>query len=137
MAKKTRRQKANDKIWKLCKEIIRNEYDNVCYTCGKGGLEAQNWHTGHGKAKGLLPVRYQYDLRNLRPQCYNCNINLGGMSDIFITKLEQEEEGLAFLEESCRKTEDGWVVKKESDLHGLDATIYLEEQIERLLTLTS
>jgi hypothetical protein len=131
MAKKTRRQKANDKIWKLCKEITRKEYSNVCYTCGACGLEAQNWHTGHGKAKGLLPVRYQYDLRNLRPQCYNCNINLGGMSDIYVTKLEQEEEGLAFLEESCRKTEDGWVVKKESDLHGIDATIFLEELIEK------
>ena len=128
---KTPRQKANDKIWELCKQIIRRCYPNTCYTCGAEGLEAQNWQTGHGKPKGSLPIRYQYDLRNLRPQCYNCNMNLGGMTDIFIAKMENEEDGLDFLQDACRQTEEGWVVKKESDLYGKEATLFLEDLIEQ------
>lgn len=133
--KKTRRQKANDKVWELCKQIIRQRYPNICYTCGAQGLEAQNWQTGHGKPKGSLPVRYEYDLRNLKPQCMLCNLHNGGVSDIFINKLQKEEDGLAFLQEACRETDEGWIIKKESDLYGIDATIFIEDLIEQYKAL--
>jgi len=124
--KRTTRQKLEKMLWEECKRIIRLRYPNTCYTSGAMNLTGTNWHTGHGKSKGELPIRYKYDLRNLRPQSYHANINLGGMSDIFIAKLEREEEGLQFLEESCRHVEGCWQIRKEADLGGKDATIFLE-----------
>ncbi len=79
------------KIWKQCKRIIRKKYGNVCYTCGAVGLSASNWHTGHLIPKASLGAFLKYDLRVLRPQCYNCNINLGGMGAVFITRMRQLE----------------------------------------------
>ncbi len=127
---KSDRKKLEDKVWKECKRIIRNKYDNTCYTCGARNLEAHNLQTGHGKPKGALSIRYQYDLRNLRPQCMRCNVHLGGMSDIFISKLEKEEEGLEFLEESCTHHDGVWIIKRNDTLGGKDATIFLQILLE-------
>ena len=124
--KLTARQKVEKSLWEECKRIIRTRYPNICYTSGATDLTGANWHTGHGKSKGELSIRYKYDLRNLRPQSYHANINLGGMSDIFIAKLEREEEGLQFLKESCRLIDGCWQIRKENDLGGKDATIFLE-----------
>lgn len=132
---KTNRKKLEDKVWNECKRIIRERHGNNCYTCPARNLEGSNWHTGHGKSKGALPVRYKYDLRNLRPQCMLCNIHRGGMSDIFITKLEKDEEGLAFLEESCTHTEEGWIIKHGDTMGGKDATIFLENLLIELKQL--
>jgi hypothetical protein len=46
-----------------------------------------NWHTGHFLPKGSCGSFLKYDLRNLRPQCYNCNINLGGNGAVFMQKM--------------------------------------------------
>ena len=129
--KKTDRQTADDKVWELCKKIVRKVHGNICYTCGATGLEGSNWQTGHGKPKGALPVRYKYDLRNLRPQCMRDNIHYGGMSDIFIAKLEQEPEGLEFLQEVCEKTDGTWRIKQGNTMGGKDATIFIQNLIEQ------
>ena len=128
---KTERRKLEDDIWELCKKIIRKRHGNTCYTCGARGIEGSNWQTGHGKPKGALPVRYKYDLRNLRPQCMRDNLHYGGMSDIFIAKLEQEKEGLAFLEEACEKTDGTWRIKQGNTMGGSDATLFLKELKEK------
>ncbi len=78
------------KIWKLCKEITRKKYGNTCYTCGQKGLIGSNWHTGHMWPKASLGALLKYDLRILRPQCFNCNINLGGMGAEFYRKMMNE-----------------------------------------------
>lgn len=120
-----------EKVWKECKRIIRARYGNTCYTSGQQGLEGSNWHTGHGVPQGTLPLRYQFDLRNLRPQSYNENINRGGNSHVFLAKLEREEEGLAFLQEVCHRTEEGyWKVKNYETMGGTDARIFLQNLIE-------
>lgn len=124
---KSTRKKLEDKVWNECKRIIREAYPNQCFTCGASNLEGSNHQTGHGKPKGALSLKYKYDLRNLRPQCMRCNIHMGGMSDIFITKLEQDEEGLAFLKESCTQTDSGWIIKHGDTIGGKDATIFLEK----------
>lgn len=80
-----------EKIWTLCRQIIRHKYGNVCYTCNKPGLEKSNWQTGHVIPKGALGAYLKYDLRLLRPQCYNCNIHLGGNGAIFIEKMRDVE----------------------------------------------
>lgn len=79
------------KIWELCKQIIRKRYGNVCYTCSRTGLEGSNWHTGHMLAKASLGANLKYDLRLLRPQCYNCNINQGGRGADFIENMRRIE----------------------------------------------
>lgn len=92
--KKTSKQsisKIQRAIWQECKRLIRKKYGNVCYTCDKKGLEGSNWHTGHLLAKASIGAFLKYDLRLLRPQCYFCNINLGGNGAIFIEKMRALE----------------------------------------------
>jgi hypothetical protein len=78
------------KIWELCKQITRAKHGNKCYTCPKSGLVGSDWHTGHMWAKASLPACLKYDLRVLRPQCYNCNINKGGMGADFYKRMLSE-----------------------------------------------
>ena len=87
-------------IWQLCKLLTRKCYGNVCYTCGSTGLSGSNWHTGHLWAKASLGAYLKYDLRVLRPQCYNCNINQGGRGADFYAKMLEEigEEEMAKLQ---------------------------------------
>lgn len=129
MKKKTLKQLKN-KLWQLCKEITRKKYPPICYTCDKRLTSKNDMHTGHGKAKSILPLKYQYDIRGLRIQCYACNIHHGGMTDIFITKLEREKEGLKFLKEVCVKTKEGWKVKHIEPMTGSEAYKFIEEKIE-------
>ena len=117
-------------LWILCKKIIRKLYPPICYTCGKTGLQKWNWQTGHGKPKGALPLKFQYDLRNLRPQCMTCNIHLGGCTDIFLAKLEKEKEGKQFLKESCVKIDGRWEIKREEPMGSIDAWIFVNNLIE-------
>ncbi len=79
------------KIWQECKRIIRARYPNTCYTCGRTGLEGSNLHTGHMIPKSVLGAYLKYDLRLLRPQCYNCNINQGGRGVDFIENMRKIE----------------------------------------------
>lgn len=55
------------------------------------------------------------------------------MSDIFITKLEQEEEGLAFLKEACYLDPEDqvWRIRHDGELlRGRDATLFIEKLLE-------
>lgn len=89
------------RLWVLCRDITRLRHGNTCYTCGRGGLVGSNWHTGHMFAKASLGAYLKYDLRVLRPQCYNCNINQGGRGADFYARMlrEEGEEYMAKLEE--------------------------------------
>lgn len=134
--KKTERKKLEDELWELCKKITRLRYQSEdgfwrCYTSGQIILEPKNVHTGHGKPKGALPLKYQYDLRNLRPQCYHANINLGGMQDIFIARLEREKEGLQFLKEACVKIDGEWKIKREEPMGSLQAEEFLRATVNK------
>jgi len=75
---KTESRKQQDKLWKLCKVITLNQYGNTCYTCSRTNLEGSNCQLGHFLPSGACGAFLRYDLRNLRIQCYHCNINLGG-----------------------------------------------------------
>ena len=104
--KKLTTAKLNKLVWVECKRIIRKRYGNTCYTCGRGGLEGSNWHTGHMIAKGSLPLKYKYDLNLLRPQDYFCNINCGGQGAYFVKNWEQENKKNNFkkLEQEIKQT---------------------------------
>jgi hypothetical protein len=94
------------KLWNECKRIIREKYGNTCYTCGATNLSGSNWHTGHLFAKASLGAFLKYDLRVLRPQCYNCNINQGGRGADFYSKMLEEngETYMWILAEDRKKT---------------------------------
>lgn len=79
-----------DKLWEECKRIIKLRYGNKCYTCGKEAT-GSNRHTGHMLAKAAVGAYLKYDLRILRPQCYHCNINLGGQGAVFIENMRNIE----------------------------------------------
>jgi len=134
--KKTDRQKLEDQVWELCKQVTRKRYQNhdgtwTCYTSGSVIDNPKDCHTGHGKPFGALSLKYKYDLRNLRPQSYHANINLGGMSDIFIAKLEREKEGLAFLKEACVKIDGRWEIKRIPPMGSIEAEEFLRGLIEK------
>lgn len=78
------------KLWELCKQIIRELYGNTCFTCNKVGLVGSDWHTGHFIPSSTCGAYLRYDLRNLRPQCYHCNINLGGNGAIFYVAMVED-----------------------------------------------
>jgi hypothetical protein len=103
------------KLWELCKQIIRKKYGNTCYTCGALGLSGSNWHTGHLWAKASLGAYLKYDLGVLRPQCYHCNINLGGRGADFYTRMLSEigEEKMAQLQKDRQVTVNAmdWYLK--------------------------
>ena len=70
-----------DKAWELTSKYVRlREADedgyNRCVTCGitKHWKELQ---AGHFVAQAQGNAA-RWDLRNIHPQCYRCNINLGG-----------------------------------------------------------
>lgn len=91
-AKKSRRKSSPEKLlkkklWELCKQITRKKYGNTCYTCGKTALQGSQWQTGHFIPSSTCGLYLRYDLRNLRPQCYYCNINLGGNGSAFYRNL--------------------------------------------------
>lgn len=78
------------KIWAECKRIIHTRYKAKCYTCDKV-IAGKNRHTGHMFPKKFCKAYMKYDLRNLRPQCYHDNMNLGGMGAIFIERMRKKE----------------------------------------------
>lgn len=77
-------------LWLLCKALIRKLYPARCYTCGQSNLKGRNWQTGHMWPKATLGAYLKYDLRVLRPQCYRCNIDLGGNGAEFYTRMLEE-----------------------------------------------
>jgi 5-methylcytosine-specific restriction endonuclease McrA len=92
--KKVSKQKISvlqKKLWVHCKRIIRAKYGNVCYTCGATNLEGSNWHTSHFIPKKACGAYLKYSLANLRPACYNCNINLGGNGAAFYRNMVARE----------------------------------------------
>lgn len=103
--KKARSMKSlKAELWNLCKAITRLTYGNTCYTCKKTGLEGSGWHTGHFLASSICGIFLRYDLRNLRPQCYRCNIDLSGNGAVFY-RLMVEDHGQVYVDQLFRDKE--------------------------------
>ena len=83
-------KKLKKRLWELAKEYCRLKHGNICFFCGKKGLKGGNWHTGHFIPKKISCFTVDYNPSNLRPQCYNCNINLGGNGSYFYRNLLEE-----------------------------------------------
>lgn len=83
--------KLKEKLWLLCRQIVKKRYGNTCYTCGRVVPDGKGMHTGHYITSSLCSVEMRYDLENLRPQCYHCNINLSGNWPAFQEVIEKEK----------------------------------------------
>lgn len=95
MAKKKGVAKLKKDLWKqfsLYTKLVYShdgEYVN-CYTCDKPmQIGTSNCHGGHCLSKSAFPILY-FDERAVRPQCYYCNINLGGNEYEFNQNLKDE-----------------------------------------------
>jgi len=87
-----------------------------CYTCDKPlQIGTTNCQGGHCLPKGAYKNLY-FDERAVRPQCYYCNINLGGQHYDFCEKLKLE---IGLDEFNDMKAHGKDIVKR-------DATWYLE-----------
>lgn len=94
--KKLTNRKLQDLLWAECKRIIRAKYltpnnNWFCFTCNRLINEPQKAQTGHFIPSSICGAYLRYDLRNLRIQCYNCNINNGGMGASYYRNLVTEE----------------------------------------------
>lgn len=81
MAKTKTITSLRNKLWKLTSLYVRlrgSDFDDncSCVTCGHT-RHYKEMQAGHfiPKAQGNATA---WDLRNIHPQCYRCNINLGG-----------------------------------------------------------
>lgn len=70
--------KLKKELWQLCRQIIINKHGSDCYTCTARSLTGSNRHVGHFISSSVCSAALRYDLDNLRPQCYRCNIHLSG-----------------------------------------------------------
>lgn len=89
-------KKLKVKLWELCKQIVRKTYikeDGTwdCFTCGKHIDIPAKAQTGHFIPSASGGAFLRYDLRNLRIQCYHCNINLGGNGSFYYKNLVEEK----------------------------------------------
>jgi hypothetical protein len=102
-----------------------------CYTCDKPiQIGTTNCQGGHCLPKGAFKNLY-FDERAVRPQCYYCNINLGGQHYHFCQKLKLEI-GLESFEDMERHGKD--VVKRDAQWYR-EQIAYYADQVNRLRLL--
>jgi hypothetical protein len=101
--KKTELALLKEELWELCKFLTRKVYGYTCYTCG---TSVEYPHTGHFITDSTCSTELSYDLRNLRPQCYVCNIHKSGNWYEFERRLLKEHghEYVQDLKERNEKT---------------------------------
>lgn len=90
MARKTPIQRKKEKLWELCKHVVRKRDGDICVSCGAVGLTGGNQQTGHLIPSSTCGALLRYDLRNLGVQCYACNINKGGNGALFLRAVEKK-----------------------------------------------
>lgn len=95
-----------NKLWNECKRIVRSTYirpDGMwnCFTCDRLIDDPAKAQTGHFIPSSTGGALLRYDLRNLRIQCYNCNINCGGNGALFYKKL-LETKGQEYIDDLFR-----------------------------------
>lgn len=116
--------KLKQQLWDECRRITRTTYGNTCYTCGRTGLEGSNWQTGHFISSSICSVYLRYHLDNLRPQCYNCNINKSGNWLAFEEHLVLDGKDPEALKQLNRDTQGKqydilWYMEKLEEYHAI------------------
>jgi len=84
--KKPTVSKLKKKLWKVFTLYIKNRDKWTCFTCGRQAKGA-GMHSGHYIAKSVGGLALYFHEKNVNAQCYHCNIDLSGNSDVYIQKL--------------------------------------------------
>jgi hypothetical protein len=124
--KKSELTKAKDKLWGLCRDIVREIYPNECYTCRAQDLTGSNRQTGHFITSSICSMELRYDIKNLRQQCFVCNIHKSGNWPAFEARLVKDE-GQEYVDELKRRNEAtkggnyglSWIKQKTEDYQEL------------------
>lgn len=77
-------------LWVECRRIAKTLYPNDCYTCSQKNLQGSNCQLGHFIHRSVAGAFLKYDLRNMRFQCFMCNMRRGGMGAEFGERLERD-----------------------------------------------
>lgn len=123
--KKGKITKLKLKLWGLCRQIIKQRYGNTCYTCSRVVPDGKGMHTAHYLTSSLCSTSMRFDLRNLRPGCYNCNINLSGNWPAYQKAIEKETPGITAILVAENDSTKGktypeeWFVKKIAEYEAL------------------
>jgi len=93
--KKTKKEKtplqlAKEKLMSLAKKYIKLRDGPTCWTCGKTGLKGWDLQGGHFIRDSVGGVLLRYDEHNIHPQCYRCNMHLGGNEGEYTIKMVKE-----------------------------------------------
>lgn len=103
---KTDLAKLKEKLWQLCRLLVKKNHPHVCYTCGKFLVDGQaDFHTGHFISSSVCSTELRYDLDNLRPQCSGCNVWKSGNWLAYEEHLIQEK-GKDWVEALKRKNQE-------------------------------
>lgn len=102
--KKSDLAKAKDKLWKLCKQITLKRHGNDCYTCPSKDLQGSNCQLGHFISSSICSTELRYDLRNLRIQCFACNIHKSGNWPVFEKNLIRDGVDVEYLKRRNEET---------------------------------
>ena len=96
------------KLWSLLSPAVKAVHPKICFTCGKAGTQ-----TGHMFPKGYAQALSAYHPGNLRPQCYHCNINLGGNGAEYSSRY-MSQYGLTKFQEMNKlsRTPHKWTVEE-------------------------
>jgi len=118
-----------EKLMKIAKEYIKLRDGNACWTCEAKGLKGSNFHGGHfiPDASGGIALRYHED--NIHPQCFRCNMHLGGNGAEYYRKMVKEY-GQEFVDELFRIKNQ--VIEKWSKQDHLDMIEYYKYKINKL-----
>lgn len=120
--KKTRKlskKQIETKLWKECRRVADILYPpkngvSYCYTCNKP-IDGVNKQLGHFIPRSVCGAYLKYDVeRNLRWQCYHCNINCGGNGAIFCRRMIEEKgqdfvDSIFALKNQITKAEDRYL----------------------------
>lgn len=115
-----------DKLFSILvrlKDMLPNGYVS-CYTC-TALLPFRQMQCGHFVPRGHKATRWLEE--NARPQCWDCNINLAGNTQVFEQRLEEEHPGIVQRINNLRN--DPKFRLKESDLEDIIAA--LKERIKQ------
>ena len=74
------------KLWSIFSKYIRERDKYTCFTCGKKAT-GSGMHAGHYIPKSVGGIALYFNEKNVHAQCYHCNINLSGNSDIYMQRL--------------------------------------------------
>jgi len=129
---KTPITKLKKKLWQLCRSIIIKRYGNTCYPCGAFGLSGSNLHIGHFIPSSVCSAAVRYDLENLRPSCYRCNIHLSGNWPAYEEHLKRDGIDVEALKQHNRdtqgmKADNVWYEAKISEYEGILEELQLEK----------